>query len=106
MAAVVVYARRSGTAAGPYFKFESGLPLTKARFVDGMRSALALAGVQSEGYSGHSFRIGAATTAARAVVQDSVIQSLGRWSSPAFLRHIRTPREVLAAHTRVLSGGR
>ena len=48
-------------------------------------------------------RIGAATAAAQAAVPDSVIQSLGCWSSSAFLRHIRTPREHLAQLSRVIS---
>ena len=106
VATVVSYSSRRGSASGPFFKFKNGSPLTKARFVDGVRSALSKAGVRSEGYTGHSFRIGAATSAARAGVQDSVIQALGRWSSSAFLRYIRTPREDLAAHSKKLSRDR
>lgn len=104
VAAIVAYAGRRGVAPGPFFLFEDGSPLTKARFVDGVKGALVLAGVRPDGYTGHSFRIGAATAAARAGVQDSVIQALGRWSSLAFLRYIRTPREELAAHARTISG--
>ena len=106
VAAIRAYANRRGAIAGPFFRCVDGSPLTKARFVDGVRRALTLAGIPSVGYFGHSFRIGAATAAARAGVQDSVIQALGRWSSPAFLRYIRTPRESLATHTRTIAGGR
>ena len=60
-------------------------------------------GVECTSYSGHSFRIGAATTAAMAGVADSVIQAHGRWSSTAFLGYIRTPREQLAGVARVLA---
>ena len=41
-----------------------------------------------------SFRIGAATTAAKAGLEDSTM--LGRWNSDAFLSYICTPREQLA----------
>lgn len=36
----------------------------------------------------HSFRIGAATSAAKAGIEDSTIHMLGRWSSSAFLVYI------------------
>ena len=46
---------------------------------------------------GHSFCIGAPTSAVLAGVEDSTIQLLGRWWSAAFLRYIRTPHKQLAA---------
>ena len=54
-----------------------------------------------QAYAGHRFHIGAATAAARAGLEDSVIQSLGRWSSGAFLRYIRTTRDRLATYSRL-----
>ena len=72
--------------------------LTKARFVDLVRGVLSRAGVPLASYSGHSFRIGAATTASQAGIPDAVIQALGRWSSSAFLQYIRTPRGQLAQY--------
>ena len=56
----------------------------KARFVAGVQAALVRAGIPCQQYSGHSFRIGAATMAAEAGVQDSTIQVLSRRSSSAF----------------------
>ena len=57
---------------------------------------LAEAGLDVSGYSGHSFRIGAATSAAQAGLGDALIKTLGRWESAAYQRYIRTPRDTLA----------
>ena len=58
----------AGQSGGPLFQHSDGRPLTKAAFVDQVRKTLALAGVDERNYAGHSFRIGAATTAAAAEV--------------------------------------
>ena len=103
--AMLDYVACRGTGPGVFFRFEGGSPLTKNRFVERVRGALVRAGIETTGYSGHSFRIGAATAAAEAGLEDSVIQALGRWSSSAFLRYIRTPREHLTRHTVALARG-
>ena len=96
VAAVVSFAALRGDAAGPFFCFQDGTPLTKSRFVARICEAMAQAGIPTENYSDHSFRIGAATTAAQAGLQDSTIQSPGRWSSTAFLsRGLDYQRDVL-----------
>ena len=69
--------------------------LTRSRFVSHLKEALIAAGVDTSKYSGHSFRIGAATTAASCGIQDSLIKTLGRWESDAYTLYIRTPRETL-----------
>ena len=101
--AVTTYVAMRGTSSGPFFRWQEGAPLTKAQFVDKVRETMLQAGIPTEGYCGHSFRIGAATEAARSGVPDSTIQSLGHWASGAFLRYIRTPRERLAGTTRALA---
>ena len=53
--------------------------LTRQRFVTAVRTGLDKAGIDSSKYSGHSFRIGAATTAAQNGMEDSIIKTLGRW---------------------------
>jgi integrase len=96
------YVTERGPSPGPFFKRFDGSPLTKAFFVVRVRRALQEQSIDPQRYAGHSFRIGAATAAAQAGLEDSVIQALGRWSSAAFLRYIRTSRESLAAFSRQL----
>ena len=82
---------------GPLFIHQDGRPLSRKYLVSQMREALSQAGVNTARFSGHSFRIGAASTAARAEFSDSFIQTLGRWKSSAFTTYIRTPPEDLIA---------
>ena len=95
VAAVLSYMVQRGPAPGPLFLFSDRCYLTRARFVAAIRSALSQAGINTKPYSGHSFRIGAATTAALCGVQDSLIKVLGRWQSSAYQLYIWTPPEVL-----------
>lgn len=95
--ALLAYLSVRGGQEGPLFQHYDQRPLTKAAFVDHVRRTLTLAGVDDRNYAGHSFRIGAATAAATAGVDDSLIQTLGRWKSSAYLAYIRVPRERLAA---------
>ena len=50
-----------------------------------LKSALTAAGIYATHYSGHLFRIGAATTAAANGVSNATIQTLGRWASDALV---------------------
>ena len=104
VAAILNYIVTRGDSAGPFFVDTSHKPLTKQKFVAQIRSILNSLGVQQDQYAGHSFRIGAATTAAAVGVEDSTIQTLGRWHSAAFLQYIRTPKEHLAALSTLLAG--
>ena len=54
-------------------------------------------------FAGHSLRTGAATAAARAGVEDSLIHTLGRWNSSAFLAYIRTPQDQLVQFSKTLA---
>lgn len=96
VAAILSYVATRGPTPGCFFQFRDRTPLTKPRFITLVRQALHQAGIPETGYSGHSFRIGAPTTAAHAGIEDSTIQALGRWNSLAFLRYIRMSRETLA----------
>ena len=57
----------------------SSTTLSRPRLVMLLRKALSDVGVDPSGYNGHCFWIGAATTAARMGVNDSLIQTLGKW---------------------------
>ena len=103
VAAVLDYLGSRGSDSGPLFRWSDGRPLTRTRFVEEVRTALQRANLPAKNFAGHSFRIGAATTAAAAGVEDSTIQALGRWKSSAFLRYIRASPKTLAGVSRVLA---
>ena len=102
VAAVLSYLTCRGTGPGPLFVLEGGQGLTRSRFVSLVRSALDKVGVDQSAYCGHSFRIGAATTAAARGIEDSVIKTLGRWESLAYLQHVRIPRRQLVGYSSLL----
>ena len=85
-----MYLHLRGPAAGPLFINRDGSPLTRNAVSASIQSMLKTAGIPGQ-FSGHSFRIGAATTAAEKGVADHMIKMLGRWSSDAYQRYIRTP---------------
>lgn len=76
---------------GPLFVFPGGTPVAKAFFGEQLKKSLAWAGLPSLCYKGHSFRIGAATTASMQGISDAEIQRMGRWKSQAFKKYIRIP---------------
>ena len=97
VAAVLAYFAVRGDAKGPLFIDAWQRALTKDRFVKRIRKILGEAGFEAYQFAGHSFRIGAATTAAQVGLEDSTIQALGRWHSVAFLAYIRISRDRLAS---------
>ena len=100
--AILSYMVLRGGDSGPFFLFENGDYLSRDRFVRDLRSALSAVSCRPQDYACHSYRIGAATAAARAGVADSLIQTLGRWQSSAFQLYIRTPWDTLCAVSRTL----
>ena len=103
VAALLAYlAQRPNCGKGPLFIKVDGSPLTKTLLVNMLHKALQHAGIDPTHYKGHSFRIGAASTAAALGIQDSLIQKMGRWSSSAFLAYVRTPHVELASVSKTL----
>ncbi|TFY57507.1 hypothetical protein EVJ58_g6982 [Rhodofomes roseus] len=82
---------RSPTA--PLFVADDGSPLTRSNFITRLKLLLPAAGLDPTGYSGHSFRRGAASSAAAAGYSDFEIQQLGRWRSDAYRLYIDIPRD-------------
>ena len=100
--AMLHYLASRGDRPGTFFITAEGQTITKQWFVAQLREVLAAVGLPQEQYAGHSFRIGAATTAALVGIEDSTIQALGRWHSAAFLQYIRMPKESRAAFSAAL----
>ena len=95
--ALLAYIAVRNADPGPLFVFRSGAPLTQPSLVQHLQAALEQAGFPHMSYTGHSFRIEAATTAARRGISDSLIQTLGRWKNAAYKIYIRLPRDQLAS---------
>ena len=87
--ALISYLGVRGSSGGPLFTYSDGKALTKQCLVANVREALEALGYDSKVYAGHSFRIGAATTAAERGIEDSVIKLLGRWESACSLSNLR-----------------
>lgn len=103
MTAVAVYMAVRGTASGPFFMLRSGRPLSREFLVRKLGEASSSSEVDVSCYSGHSFRIGAATTAASVGIEDSLIKTLGRWESSAYQLYVRVPRDRLVSASRQLA---
>jgi hypothetical protein len=103
VAALLAYLVVRGNEDGPLFLLK-GQPLTRPQLVSELRKSLSLAGLEPEKYAGHSFRIGAATTAAACGVPVDVIKTLGRWKSQAYQLYVRIPDTQLAEISKSLAG--
>ena len=85
------------------FIWQDGQPLTRDQFIVEVKALLPAANYISSSYAGHSFRIGAATTAALVGLPVHMIKTLGCWKSEAYQLYIRTPPHTLAAMSRRLA---
>ena len=104
--AIVRYIAVGSSDLGPLFVTNAWTPPTQAYLVSNLKAALSRAGLDNSLYNSHSFRIGAATTAAAQGLEDSLIQTVGRWRSDAYKVYIkfRGPNrplslKLLYAHT-------
>lgn len=83
------YLHLRGNHTGPLFCQRNGSPLNQSTFKCLFKRSLAALNLDPKLFLPHSFRIGAATHAARSGLAAAEIQHLGRWNSSAFMRYIR-----------------
>lgn len=74
---------------GPFLCHENGAYLSKFQFVAVFRKCLSMIGLDEKAYASHSFRIGAATEAARCGLDEAAMRRIGRWESKRFRSYIR-----------------
>lgn len=72
-----------------FFIHESGSPLTKYQFNCVFKRCLEQLNLQNSHLTSHSFRIGAATEAARLGLDTNMIKKVGRLKSDSYLLYIR-----------------
>ena len=73
----------------PLLVTQLGAPLTRTFFLEKLAIMTDRLHYPPGRYSGHSFRSGAATTAAARQVPDHLIKTLGRWQSDCYNRYIK-----------------
>ncbi len=88
----------------PLFLDHAGKPASRTWFQKHLKAVLLSASISARNFSSHSFRIGAATSAAQKGLTKHQIQTLGRWSSEAFQSYIRTDQShIKSAHQTLVS---
>lgn len=89
--------RRGAAASDPLFVIPEGNPLSRYWFCCRLRLLCMKCGLDPDRYTAHSFRIGAATSAA-SKVSTATLMKMGRWTSNAFERYVRpSTADILAA---------
>ena len=101
ISAILAYLHLRGPPSGPLFIDTHGRPLTRSRLSSFIQSVLQGAVISGQ-FSGHSFRIGAATTAAQCGIPDHLIKTMGRRTSDAYQLYGRTPVESILEVSRRL----
>ena len=105
MRAVLTFMVQRKAGPGPFFQDKDGKALTRATFIDEVRKALNKAGMASHHITSHSFRIEAATAAARGGATDTEITAFGLWRSREYQGYIRRDSSMQAFMAGRLVGG-
>ena len=94
---------RPVSSAAPLFQLADSSPVTKAGLLTFVSHLLRLIGIDPSQYSGHSFRIGGATSASLAGLSDYEIKLIGRWNSDCYRRYIRSPLNLFLGYPRKIA---
>lgn len=74
---------------GAFLIHADGSPLLRFQFVVVFRKCSRALGLEEKEFSSHSFRIGAATEAARCGLDDDTVKCIGRWESQRYQIYVR-----------------
>ena len=75
---------------GQLYCMQDGIPLCRSHIDKILHKCLSVCDLDSSRYTGHSFRIGAASLVAEEGLSGSQIRAMGRWNSNAFRKYIRS----------------
>ncbi|XP_073498485.1 uncharacterized protein [Phyllobates terribilis] len=78
-----------GGFKSPLLVHDDGSFLSRFQVIAVLKKCLKAGGISPKDFSGHSFRIGAATEAARRGLGDRLVKKIGRWESILFRSYIR-----------------
>ena len=102
--AILPFLAVRGNRHAPLFILKDGRMLTRQLFSAFLNDILGKLQMNHSHFNTHSFRIGAATTAKEAGIDDTHIKMMGRWRSDAYQQYIRTPPKQLARFSKALTG--
>ena len=93
------------SAEAPLFMLSDGSILWRGHVTDCLKQCASKLDLDESRFTGHSFRIGGATSLARRGVPDYIIKMLGRWKSQTFRVYCRYNRIGLAQAARYFVSG-
>ena len=91
VSSLIYYLSMRPKVSGPLLCHLNGKPLTRHQFSAILQKALTAIGPHLRNYKSHSFRLGAATTAAQQGWSIDKIKESGRWASDAYKHYIQHP---------------
>ena len=89
IAAMKAFLELRSKTSGPLFIHKNGRIMNRVQFQSVLNKCTSYLGWETSKFTTHSFRIGAATSAALKGVPDETIMLKGRWTSSAMHKYIR-----------------